>query len=68
MLIEISGPEHSGKTSLMVVLDNYLRSIGMDITIQLADPQIHDKLDDLEKCIERLKGEKGKIREVTTSK
>ena len=42
--IQVSAPEHSGKTSLMVLLYNHLREMGAKVTLQRADPQIDDKL------------------------
>ena len=42
--IQVSAPEHSGKTSLMVLLYNHLSELGAKVTLQRADPQIDDKL------------------------
>ena len=43
--IQVSAPEHSGKTSLMVLLYNHLRELGANVVLQRADPQIGEKLE-----------------------
>ena len=43
--IQVSAPEHSGKTSLMVLLYHHLRSLGANVILQRADPQIEEKLE-----------------------
>jgi len=43
--IQVSAPEHSGKTSLMVLLYHHLRELGAAVTLQRADPQIDEKLE-----------------------
>ena len=55
--IQVSAPEHSGKTSLMVLLYQHLNSLGASVTLQRADPQIEQKLEASEAALrERLKG------------
>ncbi len=41
--IEISGPEHSKKTTIAILVAKYLRSIGIDAISQEADPQFAEK-------------------------
>ena len=54
--IQVSAPEHSGKTSVMVLLYHHLRGLGANVTLQRADPQIEEKLDLGEDALrERLK-------------
>ncbi len=43
--IQVSAPEHSGKTSLMVLLYHHLRGFGANVILQRADPQIEEKLE-----------------------
>lgn len=43
--IQISAPEHSGKTSLIVLIGRYLESLGATVSVQRADPQLPEKLD-----------------------
>lgn len=43
--IQVTAPEHSGKTSLMVLLYHHLRELGASVTLQRADPQIEEKLE-----------------------
>ena len=54
--IQVSAPEHSGKTSLMVLLYHHLRGLGASVVLQRADPQIEEKLELGEEILrERLK-------------
>jgi len=55
--IQISAPEHSGKTSLIVLLAKHLESLGAaKVTVQHADPQLSAKLSlDESTLIDRLK-------------
>ncbi len=54
--IQVSAPEHSGKTSLMVLLYHHLRGLGANVVLQKADPQIEEKLELGEEALsERLK-------------
>lgn len=43
--IEISGPEHAKKTTLLVLIADYLESIGVNVIRQQADPQFGQKMD-----------------------
>ena len=41
--VEISGPEHSKKTTLAVLIANYLETLGVDVVRQKADPEYPEK-------------------------
>lgn len=41
--IEISGPEHAKKTTLAVLVADYLESLGVEVVRQKADPQYAEK-------------------------
>lgn len=41
--IEIAGPEHSKKTTIAVLVAKYLRSLGVEVVSQRADPQFAEK-------------------------
>lgn len=42
--VEISGPEHQGKTTLAVLIARLLQDCGAIVTLQRADPQIDEKI------------------------
>jgi CO dehydrogenase nickel-insertion accessory protein CooC1 len=42
--IQISGPEHQGKTTLVAYLARLLTEAGAELIVQRADPQIDQKL------------------------
>lgn len=44
IIIQVSAPEHSGKTSLIALLYHHLQDLGARVTVQRADPQIEEKL------------------------
>ena len=44
IVIQVAAPEHSGKTSLMVLLYHHLQELGANVILQRADPQIERKL------------------------
>ncbi len=44
IVIQVSAPEHSGKTSLMALLYHHLCGLGGEVVLQKADPQIEAKL------------------------
>lgn len=65
--IQVSGPEHSGKTSLAVVVAQLLTDLGADVRLQRADPQIDEKMNaDPEDVRERLKTVRVDIMEMQT--
>ena len=65
--IQVSAPEHSGKTSLMVLLYHHLRELGANVILQRADPQIEKKLGlDDDALRERLKSVEVMITEMQT--
>ncbi len=53
--VQVSGPPHSGKTSLIAVCAQILRSLGAKVTVQRADPQIDEKFENLEDSKQRIK-------------
>lgn len=42
--IQVSGPEHQGKTTLVAYLARLLTEAGAELIVQRADPQIDQKL------------------------
>lgn len=67
--IQVAAPEHSGKTSLMVLLYHHLRGLGANVVLQKADPQINEKLAASEDRLrERLKSVEIVIMEMQTHK
>lgn len=66
IVVQFTGPEHSGKTSLMVVLAAFLKEQGVDVRLQMADPQIADKLAQPQSCLERLQDATVVMREYKT--
>ena len=43
VMIQVSGPEHAGKTSIIVAIERLLRKYGADVVVQRIDPQLEDK-------------------------
>lgn len=43
VFIQISGPEHSKKTTLAEYVARHLLDAGVNVTVQKADPQLEDK-------------------------
>jgi thymidylate kinase len=64
--VVVNGKEHSGKTSLIALIAKALEAHGLDVTLQRIDPQLNEKLENLEDAIARLKGQKIFIREYQT--
>ena len=52
--VVVNGKEHSGKTSLIAVIAKALEAHGLDVTLQRIDPQLDDKLENIEDAIKRL--------------
>jgi thymidylate kinase len=64
--VHVEGKEHSGKTSLVAALADFLKSNGVDVTVALQDPQFAEKLQDPAAALERLKSARVVIREFET--
>jgi CO dehydrogenase nickel-insertion accessory protein CooC1 len=63
--VEISGPEHHGKTTLVAYLSKILTEAGAELIVQRADPQIDQKLAlTLEELREKVAGRTIFLREV----
>jgi hypothetical protein len=63
--VEISGPEHHGKTTLVAYLTKILTEAGAELIVQRADHQIDEKLAlTLEELREKIAGRKIFLREV----
>jgi CO dehydrogenase nickel-insertion accessory protein CooC1 len=65
--IEVSGKEHTGKTSIIAAISTYLESLGAEVTLQRADPQLDQKLTMDASVLERVKNTKVFIREMQTA-
>jgi CO dehydrogenase nickel-insertion accessory protein CooC1 len=65
--IEVSGKEHTGKTSVIAAIAKQLESLGVNVILQRIDPQLDDKLALDDKVLERLKNTTVFIREMQTS-
>jgi hypothetical protein len=66
VVIEVSGKEHTGKTSVIAAIAKHLESLGVDVILQRIDPQLDDKLALDDAVLARLKGAKVFIRELQT--
>lgn len=65
--VQFSGKEHSGKTSLIALIAHLLKEAGVeDVTVQRADPQIADKLSDIDGALSRAKKSKILLTEFQT--
>ena len=63
--IQIAGPEHRGKTTLVAYLSKLLTEAGADLIVQKADPQIDEKLAlSVEQLREKIAGKKIFLREI----
>ncbi|HEX4183858.1 MAG TPA: hypothetical protein VHY34_11435 [Caulobacteraceae bacterium] len=63
--IQVSGPEHQGKTTLVAYLSRLLTEAGAELIVQRADPQIEDKLAmSVEQLRQKLAGKKIFLREI----
>jgi predicted AAA+ superfamily ATPase len=63
--IQISGPEHRGKTTLVAYLTRVLTEAGADLIVQRADNQLDDKLAlTPEQLREKIAGTKIFLREI----
>lgn len=54
--VHVSGPEHTGKTSLIAVIAKALEDHGVTVVLQRADGQLDKKLENIEQSIERVNG------------
>ncbi len=64
--IEVSGKEHTGKTSVIAALAKHLESLGVKVILQRIDPQLDEKLTLNEHVLDRLKNTTVFIREMQT--
>ena len=64
--IEVSGKEHSGKTSVIAAVAKQLESLGVKVILQRIDPQLDEKLTLNEHVLDRLKNTTVFIREMQT--
>ena len=64
--IEVSGAEHTGKTSVIAAVAKHLESLGVKVILQRIDPQLDEKLTLNEHVLERLKHTTVFIREMET--
>jgi len=65
--IEVSGKEHTGKTSVIAAIATQLEAIGVKVILQRIDPQLDEKLSMDEKVRERLRNTTVFIREMNTA-
>ncbi len=65
--IEVSGKEHTGKTSVIAAIATQLEALGVTVVLQRIDPQLDQKLAMDEKVLERLKATTVFIREMQTA-
>jgi hypothetical protein len=64
--IEVSGKEHTGKTSVIAAVAKHLESLGVKVILQRIDPQLDEKLSLNEHVLDRLKNTTVFIREMQT--
>ena len=65
--IEVSGKEHTGKTSVIAAVAKHLESLGVKVILQRIDPQLDEKLAMTDKVRDRLKNTTVFIREMQTA-
>jgi septum formation inhibitor-activating ATPase MinD len=65
--IEVSGKEHTGKTSIIAAIATNLEALGAKVILQRIDPQLDDKLTLSEPVLERIKNTSVFIREMRTA-
>lgn len=65
--IEVSGKEHTGKTSIIAAIATHLESLGVKVILQRIDPQLDEKLILDQPVLERLKSTTVFIREMRTA-
>jgi molybdopterin-guanine dinucleotide biosynthesis protein len=65
--IEVSGKEHTGKTSIIAAIATHLEALGVKVILQRIDPELDDKLTMDERVLERLKQTTVFIREMRTA-
>jgi len=64
--IEVSGKEHTGKTSIIAAVATHLETLGVKVILQRIDPQLDEKLTLDDRVLERLKSTTVFIREMRT--
>lgn len=63
--IQVSGPEHHGKTTLVAYLSRVLADAGVDLIVQRADAQIDEKFAlSLDQLREKIAGKRIFLREI----
>ena len=65
--IEVSGKEHTGKTSVIAAIAKELEALGVKVILQRIDPQLDEKLALDEKVRDRLRNTTVFIREMNTA-
>jgi len=65
--IEVSGKEHTGKTSVIAAIAKELEALGVKVILQRIDPQLDEKLAMDDKVRERLRNTTVFIREMNTA-
>ena len=65
--IEVSGKEHTGKTTIIAAIATHLEQLGATVILQRIDPQLDEKLTMSEPVLERVKNTSVFIREMHTS-
>jgi septum formation inhibitor-activating ATPase MinD len=65
--IEVSGKEHTGKTSIIAAIATQLEALGAKVILQRIDPQLDDKLTLSEPVLERIRNTSVFIREMRTA-
>ncbi len=65
--IEVSGKEHTGKTSIIAAISAQLEALGVKVILQRIDPQLDEKLALDDHVRERLKTTTVFIREMQTA-
>ncbi len=67
IIVQVSGREHSGKTSLIALIDELLKQRGIDVVVQRIDEQFDEKVVNIDETIERVKRSKIIIMEHQTA-
>jgi molybdopterin-guanine dinucleotide biosynthesis protein len=66
VVIQVSGKEHTGKTSVIAAIGKRLEELGVTVTLQRIDPQLDEKLTMNDRVLERLKNTTVFIQEMRT--
>ncbi len=68
MIATIQAPEHSGKTSLIALTIDFWKSLGVEVVYQKIDPQLPEKMENLDEARKNVSGKRVILLEQQTAK